>query len=215
MIEKYFKLGVRYAWDKPTNVDGDRDGKIVDSIRTPTPLTYIGLAEVVDPTLMISHVSTLGLQMNMPITYQWLDYAPGRTSRIKISDCDVISGFMSGCIIARWQDGGATYVGHIGTVEANAGVNKLVKDKCVDQLQLRSNPSFNPLGFNPMRVWDITELSQIQRNFKVTNPPQICALVTTGGEFYSFVMVQENAQKEWLCGGVKRVTPSQLLDLLT
>ena len=49
MIEKYLKLGVRYHWTKSQNVDGPRDGGIVDSIRPTSPLTYIGLGEVLAP----------------------------------------------------------------------------------------------------------------------------------------------------------------------
>lgn len=210
MIEKYFKLGIRYSWDKPANVDGARDGEIVPSVRPPKPLTYIGLADVVDPVLLTSHVSSLGLQMRMAIPYQWLDYTPGRTSKIKLGDGDVLTGFMSGCIIARWQEAGVTYVGHVGTVESDPLVNKKVKDKCKETL---TGSSFNSLGFNPAKVWDLTELMKIMQDFKVMNPPQICALVTSAGEFYSFAMVKESAS-DWICGGAKLVAPSQLSQLL-
>src|ERR1044071_5934909 len=121
MIEKYFQLGVRFRWQKPSNVDGPRDGKLVDSVRATTPLTYIGLGEVLSPTLLTTHVSTLGLQMHMPVQHQWLDYAPGRTARVPIGPYDVLTGFMSGCIIARWTDRGTTYVGHIRSEERRVG----------------------------------------------------------------------------------------------
>jgi hypothetical protein len=67
MIEKYLKLDVRFRWNKPQNVDGPRDGTIVDGIKKTSPLTYIGIGEVVDPMLMTTHVSTLGLRMNVPV----------------------------------------------------------------------------------------------------------------------------------------------------
>src|ERR1700761_2051975 len=123
MIEKYFKLGVRFRWQKPNNVDGPRDGAIVDSLRPTSPLVYIGLGAVVDPMLMHTHVSTIGLQMNTPIQHKWLDYTPGRTARVAMGPYDVLTGFMSGCIIARWTDRGVNYVGHVGTVEENPAVN--------------------------------------------------------------------------------------------
>ena len=120
MIEKYFQLGVRYRWSKSPNVDGPRDGALVPSIRPTTPLTYIGLGSIVSPALMTTHVSTIGLQMNAPIQHQWLDYTPGRTARVPIGPYDVLTGFTSGCIIARWTQGGVNYVGHVYTRDHNA-----------------------------------------------------------------------------------------------
>jgi hypothetical protein len=200
MIEKYFKLGVRFRWTKPQSVDGPRDGKMVDSVRPTAPLTYIGLGEVVEPSLVTTHVSTIGLQKGMSIQHQWLDYTPGRTSRVPIGPYDVITGFMSGCIIARWTDHSVTYVGHVGTVESNPDVNRTVK----------RNFSFamprGATGFNPASAWGYQELNQIMLKLKTIKVPQICALVTTRGEFFSFVMVEDRVN-EWYCGGAKRVQP--------
>ena len=201
MIEKYFKLGVRFSWTKPQNVDGSSDGKMVDSIRTSTPLTYIGLGEVVENSLMTTHVSMIGLQKGMSIQHKWLDYAPGRTARVSIGPFDVVTGFMSGCIVARWTDHGVTYVGHVGTVESNHDVNRAVKRNFAFAMPRGTT------GFNPANAWGFQELRQITQKLKIFNTPRIFALVTTRGEFYSFVMVEEGLNK-WVCGGAKRVQPT-------
>ncbi|RMD62950.1 hypothetical protein D6833_06215 [Candidatus Parcubacteria bacterium] len=200
MIEKYFKLGVRFRWTKPQNVDGPRDGKIVDSIRPTAQLTYIGLGEVVDPVLMTFHVSTMGLQMNMPIQHQWLDYAPGRTARVPIGPYDVLTGFMSGCIIARWIERGITYIGHIGTVESDPATNRVVKRTFAFAMPRTTT------GCNPAAAWNFNELSLLAQKFRPPKIPEICALATTQGEFYSVVMFRDGPN-EWYCGGAKRVPP--------
>ena len=200
MIEKYLKLGVRYQWTKPQNVDGPRDGKIVESIRPTATLTYIGLGEVVDPALMMTHVSTIGLQMNMPVQHQWLDYTPGRTARLAIGPYDVLTGFMSGCIIARWNDRGVTYIGHVGTVESDPEANRVVKRTFAFAMPRGAT------GFNPALAWNFSEISQIAQKFKIPKLPSICALVTTQGDFYSVVMFADGAN-QWYCGGAKRIQP--------
>jgi hypothetical protein len=201
MIEKYLKLGVRYSWTKPQNVDGPRDGEIVDSIRPTNPLTYTGLGNVVAPELQMIHVNTLGLEMNRPIQHKWLDYTPGRTSRVAIGPYDVLTGFMSGCIIARWSERGVNYVGHVGTVEPRDNpANRLVKRAFAFKM------TKGAAGFNPALAWSFNELAQMSSKFSVPKIPQICALVTTRGEFYSVVMFQDGVN-EWYCGGVKLVQP--------
>ena len=162
-------------------------------------MTYIGLGHDVDPALMTTHVSTLGLQMNMPIRHKWLDYTPGRTARVKIRSRDVLTGFMSGCIIARWQDAaGDTYVGHVGTVEADPNVNRLVKDT------FRAAMPANASGFSPSDAWTLAEIQSFQRTFKAFKRPEVMALVTTSGEFYSILIVDDGLN-EWYIGGVKQV----------
>ncbi len=199
MIEKYFQLGVRFRWTKPNNVDGVRDGAVVDGIRPTAPLTYIGLGEIVSPTLMTTHVSTLGLQMNGQIQHKWLDYTPGRTARVTQGPYDILTGFMSGCIIARWNDKGINYVGHVGTVEENPAVNRLVKRKFAFAMPKGTT------GFSPLHAWD-ADLPALCQRFQPAKVPEICALVTTGGQFYSVVMLRDGAN-EWYCGGAKLCTP--------
>lgn len=200
MIEKYFKLGVRFRWHKPQNVDGPRDGHLTDSIRPTQPLTYIGLGEVVDPMLMVTHVHTIGLQMNAPIPHQWLDYTPGRTAKVPMGPYDVLTGLMTGCIIARWNDRGTQYVGHVGTVESDPMVNREVKRTFAFAMPKGTT------GFNPADAWSLGDMMTLMSKVGVGRPPAILGLVTTHGEFYS-VAVLDKGGNEWYCLGCKRVQP--------
>lgn len=194
MIEKYFKKGIRFNWNKSGNVDGTRDGAIVDGIRPTGEMTYIGLGEVVDPILMTSHVSTFGLTKDMTIQHKWLDYTPGRTSRVPIGPYDVLTGYMSGCIIAKWYDRGVNYVGHIGTVESDPTVNTLVKTTFGNAM-----PD-NCTGFNPALAFTFNDLEAIMRETGSGSVPQICALVTTRGDFYATAMMHEGNGEYFCCG---------------
>lgn len=199
MIEKYFQLGVRLQWQKPNNVDGPRDGDIVDSIRPTTPMTYIGLGPIASPTLMMTHVSAIGLTMNMPIQYQWLDYTPGRTPRLAMGPYDVLTGDLSGCIVTRWTDRGVTYAAHVGTVESDPAVNRLVKRKFAFFMPKTTT------GFNAFDAW-ANEAAAVARRFNPPKEPKIRGLVTTRGEFYSVLMLRDG-MNEWYCGGAKLVQP--------
>ena len=149
-------------------------------------MTYIGLGQVVDPLLMNVNVAILGLRMNMAIQHKWLDYAPGRTARVPIGRYDVLTGFMSDCIIMRaaeWGMGG--FVAHIDTVVSNAGVNTAVKQTYAAAMPRQAT------GFNPTDAWNSEELAAMQRAFNNFNPPYICALVTTAGRFFSVALISD------------------------
>ena len=199
MIEKYFMEGVRFAWNMPKAVESgaNRDGKIVDSIRAATPMTYVGLSDKVAPQLMSTHVSAFGLQMRMSITYDWCDFATGRTARKRLGTHDILTGPMSGCYITRYDSGG-NYVGHVGTVGVPT-VDALVKQT------FGSTMPQNATGFNPFHAWqgDMAAISQ-----KHGKAIQFIALVTTTGGFYAIAMMPDNAHPgEWICGGAKKVPP--------
>lgn len=199
MIEKYFELGVRFRWNKPPNVDGPRDGIITESIRPTAPLTYVGLGSVVSPKLMMTHVSTIGLQMNTPIQHQWLDYTPGRTARVPMGPYDVLTGFMSGCIIARWTERGVTYAGHVGTVESDPAADRLVKRNFAFKMPPGT------VGFDPFAAWrdDLPALGM-----RLSMVPKVIALVTRG-QFYSIAMLigTHGGAQEYYCGGARLVAP--------
>lgn len=212
MIENHFKLGVMFTWNKPANNDGQRDGSIIPTRDNSPSLTYVGLGEVVDPTLMVIHVKALGLELNAPINYTWLDYAPGRTAKVALGAKDVLTGPMSGCIIARWNDTGVTSIGHVGTVESSKTVNDLVKSKFAEAV-----PKQGPTGFNPAEAWDLNECLQLMQKVGISNRPDVFGLVTTTGQFYSLVMVQMPATagaNRWYCLGSKRMDPKPLSQLL-
>jgi len=210
MIEKYFELGVRFRWTKPADVDPvPKDGSIVESTRPTNAMIYDGLDTVVSPRLRMMNVSTLGLQMRMPIQHVWLDYNKGKTARVPIGPYDVLTGLMSGCIIARWVDRGVNYVGHIGTITGNDDVNRRVKRTFSFAMPRGTT------GFNPAAAWSQGELTNISRQFNPARMVVIVALVTTRGDFFSVAMLPINAgilpaqNTEWCAGGIKRVAPIQ------
>lgn len=184
MIENYFRPGIRLKWQAP----GD--------VRPP-------VGELVDPYLRHINVSTLGLGQpkHTPIQYNWLDYNLGRTSRCHMQGRDVLTGFMSGCIIAKWRSpAGAHYVGHVGTIDGNKAVNRTVKKKFAFSMPR------NTQGFNPADTWGVGEILQQTRQFKRHPAVKIMALVTTNGDFYSILMLNLQGN-EWCVGGSKKVQP--------
>ena len=201
MIEKYFMEGVRFSWTMPAAVESgkDRDGAIVDSIRAANPMTYIGLSDKVSPQLMVVPVSSFGLTMRMAIPYDWCDFTTGRTARKLIGGHDVLTGPMSGCYITRFQAGGGTYVGHVGTVGV-PDVDKQVKQKFAAAMPQTAT------GFNPFQAWQGDMVAMSQKHGKAMF---FCALVTTTGDFYAIAMMPQggNALNEWVCGGAKKVPP--------
>lgn len=207
MIEKYFRAGIRFRWAKPRDAIGALDGTIVDSREAPTPMIYDGLdGQLIDPYLMQTHVSTLGLTMRMPIQYAWLDYAPGRTARLPIGPYDVLTGYMSGCIIAQWSSRGVRYAGHVGTIEGRPDVNRPLKRTFAFAMAKDTR------GFNPLGAWPGNEIALLANQIRPTPSkpfppePKVFGLVTTHGEFYSILMLLQPTN-EWCVGGIKRVQP--------
>ena len=200
MIEKYFRAGIRYKWTKPRDAGGPTDGTIVESREAPTPMIYDGLdGQLIDPFLLQTNVSTLGLTMRMPIQYAWLDYAPGRTARLPIGPYDVLTGYMSGCIIAHWSDKGLRYAGHVGTID-NPNVDRQVKKTFAFAM------SKDTKGFDPFGAWPNNEIAAAVGKIKPMPQAKIFALVTTQGEFYSILMLSL-PNNEWCAGGIKKVQP--------
>lgn len=201
MIEKYFRPGIRYRWTKPRDAIGPLDGAIVDSREAATPLIYDGLdGELKDPGLMHFHVSATGLTMRMPIQYTWLDYAPGRTSRVPIGPYDVLTGYMSGCIVAYWWQRGVAYVCHCGTIDGSAAVNRKVKRAFAFGMPRGAR------GFNPLGAWNDHEIRSVANQIHPYPAQRIFGLVTTVGDFYSILMLSQPGN-EWCVGGIKRVPP--------
>jgi hypothetical protein len=211
MIEKYFLQGVRFTWagsyDAPP---GNMDGSI---IANPTPPSRPMVYESLDGELMttsLTNVSALGFRKGMSIPYSWLSYAVGHTTKKMLAAGDVLTGFMSGCPIALWQENGIRYAGHVGTYDANPTVNDRVRRKFA-----LSMPR-DVIGFNPAGAWQPGEIATLMRSFKtVTADPKVLALVTTGGEFYSILVFRlmfktggpAVAHGSYCVGGAKRVAP--------
>lgn len=195
-------LGVRLKWTPPTqDASGTKDGSIIDNPhRAQTPMVYDGLDGQLY-NLSAPHVSTVGLTMRMNIPYSWLVYSHGHTTKLSVPG-DVLTGPMSGCIIAVWKENGRRYVGHVGTVESSDVINQKVK-ATFGWAMLQDT-----IGFNPAAAWNPGEISQLMS--KITPGPsvQIMALVTASNQFYSILMFKlSGGRNEWCVGGCKNVAP--------
>jgi hypothetical protein len=202
VIEKYFSIGMRYRWNPPAAIHGPYDGQIVDNRGATSDLRYDGLdGTIQNPQLMLTNVSTIGARVGMPIQHVWLDYVHGRTSRTPITAYDILTGWMSGCWVVRWSDRGVSYVGHVGTIVGNSAVNKQVKQTFADAMGNVVS------GFNPAAAWNFGEIQTLAAKLATGRPPQIMALVTTAGKFYSVLML-DLGNNEWCSGGIKECRPA-------
>lgn len=203
MIEKYFQQGIRFKWNCPkAHTTGKKDGSIVnDPVRASAPLKYDGIDAALGVTL--PHSSTLGLSPGKTVNYSWLSYMHGHTSRRLLSGGDVLTGPMSGCLIATWSDRGMRWVGHVGTVVESGSINKKVKQQIGTALPTQA------AGFYPDKAWgagDIPPLLQKAQSVSKFARPDVFALVTTSGTFFSILMFHLGGD-EWCVGGCKRVQP--------
>jgi hypothetical protein len=187
MIEKYFQLGVRLKWSSPGDDEGQpKDGAIINNpARTAGPMIYDGMDGQLF-NIALPHASALGLTMRTNIPYNWLVYAPGRITKLAIGSNDVLTGFMSGCLIAMWTEGGARYAGHVGTVVGRPDVNQVVNSKFA-----KSMPA-DTKGFFPNLAWDEKlEVEPKQLKFKgIVALPRVMALVTTSYDMYSLLVFE-------------------------
>lgn len=211
MIEQYLRRGIVIRWNKPANVNGALDGAVVSSVGVATPMTYEGLdghREALDPAFLLSQPSTIGYRMHAPLPapYTWLDYAPGRTARVNAGGADVLTGYMSGCLIARGTFNGAMSAFHLGTIQ-DPTVSNLVKQTFRGQL-----PN-DVTGFYPAAAWTAGERTIINSQCGGSGT-DIIALVTSAGSFYSIVLCHTRIMGEEVIGGIRQVPPLDRPSLL-
>lgn len=203
MIERFFVKGARFQWAAPSAISTQpKDGAIVVSPGVTAPMFYVGLDDqIVDHGL--PNVSTLGLRKDMGITYTWLNYILGRTAKVTVAG-DVLTGFMSGCRIVTWNDGGRN-VGHIGTVESSSPTeppNSTVKTT------FRQAMPQNVTGYNPAGAYDFGEIAAMMAGMRGTPSAKILSLVTGANQFYSILLFERMSERGiWICGGKKQVAP--------
>lgn len=197
MIEQYFRPGVRFLWTKPNDAVGPTDGSIVPSVMLANPMSYDGLdghAAVVDPALLAAHAAAvLGLAMGAPVPHVWLDYAPGRTAQRPVGGGDILTGYMSGCLIVRGTFGGVPSALHVGTIDGQPAINQVVKRQLAQQLPADAT------AFNPAGAWTPGEIGTLQNRLggAPVAAANVLALVTAAGVFHSILMFNVAVNQAW------------------
>lgn len=197
MIEKSFMLGVRFKWTWPSDYTGGV-GTIIDNpIKAAVPMVYDGMdGELYN--LSAPHVSTLGLTMGKSIPINWLYFKEYSTTKIK-SGGDVVTGDMSGCIIATWTAGGRC-VCHVGT-GPNAEMNKKVKTTFAAAMPPTA------IGYDPAAAWPTAEIRRLSSKFSDVNTShKIVGLVTSSNQLFAILLFRQNNGADWICGGIKSCT---------
>jgi hypothetical protein len=203
MIENLLVAGARIRWTKPHTVAQAQDGTIVASVNGSNPMIYLGSTQTQPRGGLFRRAPQVHqVPPNTPVPHTWLDYIPGRTAYVG-QGTDVLTGFMSGCLIARGTYNGAMCVFHMGTVE-NPAVTQSVKTG------FRTALPGNATGFYPAAAWSVDERAATGR------ATDIIALVTSDGSFYSILLC--HGTNEYIVGGIKKVNPlnrGQLMARLT
>ena len=201
MIEMALVEGTKIRWQKPPNPGQRPDGTIVPSVNAAGNMMYLGSTQQQPRRGLFRRRAPQVRQMpvNSLIPYTWLDYISGRTSYITQAT-DVLTGFMSGCLIARGIYNGSMTVFHMGTIE-NPTVNNLLKTTFRGQLPQ------NATGFYPHAAWSRQE----QVAFGVTTG--VVALVTSAGSFYS-ICLHNKGSNNYTVLGIKKVPPIPRATLL-
>jgi hypothetical protein len=230
VISKFFVKGTTFNWNPPAQVIPPKlqqDGTVFASnIPAPPAMTYAGLdatlpyGEGPGPLRAIwakTHTpASRGLIAAANVPHAWLNYVHGRTGYIQAAGGDILTGFMSGCWIVTWTEGGLRYVGHVGTVDSakkteppNTTVKQAFRAKFTG-----AHPAASKLtGFNPAAPWALNDIMNVCKEMdpvaygQYTVKAKILALVTRNDHFYSMLMI-ERPGNVWVCGGQKRINAS-------
>lgn len=199
MIEVFFFRGMRFSWDPHgVGAQGD-DGNVEANPMLPArPMVYQG----VDMDMCTGPYPArrqlainAGLRLGSPINFSWLLYKPGRTVTAGLATTDVLTGFMSGCPIVTFTTQ-RRLVAHVGTVANNAEVNTLVKQK------IRAILPANARGFDPSGAWTTNDRAALMQQLRSPAIPQVVALVTSGGNFFSILVGKyPNQPQSYVIGG--------------
>ena len=213
MIENYFFRGMRISWNPHGEGQQQGDGIVEASPTLPArPMTYQG----VDMDLCTGQAESRrkqafasGLRLGFQINSVWLLYKPGRTTTVPLGGTDVMTGFMSGCPIVTMTTG-LRLVAHVGTVANAPDTNQKVKQT------FRGIMPNNARGFNPSGAWSMNDRANRMQQIKSPSIPQVVALVTTGGNFYSLLIGKYPNQKDaYVIGGFVPVPPWSHAQLTT
>jgi len=182
MLENYLRRGVRLKWMPPRSATSDNDGAVVPTPLMPAnPMLYDGMDDKIEADF---HANVLGLRVGQSLAYRWLSYVSGRTTTIPRNGGDVLTGPMSGCLVATWTDGGVTHVGHVGTIDNNVAASQRVKRAFAAE----AGASGDLVAFNPAAVWNPGEIATAMGTRAMNF--QIYALVTAAGGRYSVLVFE-------------------------
>lgn len=200
MIENYFFRGMRFSWNPHGEGQQMSDG-IVEANPSlgARPMTYQGVDMdlCTGPALARrQNAFAQGLRLGLQINFAWLLYKPGRTTTIPLGGTDVLTGFMSGCPIVTLTTA-LKLVAHVGTVANAPETNQKVKQN------FRSIMPNNAKGFNPSGAWSTNDRATLMQQLKSPAIPQVVALVTSAGSFYSILIGKyPNSQGSYVVGGI-------------
>lgn len=215
MIEIFFFRGMRFSWD-PHGVGAQgADGEVeANPMLAARPMVYQGVdADMCTGPNIARRQQAInaGLRLGSPINFSWLLYKPGRTITAGLGTTDVMTGFMSGCPIVTFTTQ-RRLVAHVGTVANAPDVNTLVKQK------IRAILPANAQGFNPSAAWTTNDRAALMQQLRSPAIPQVVALVTTGGNFFSILIGKyPNQPQSYVVGGCVPVpawTHAELLNVL-
>lgn len=217
MIEKYFIKGITFSWTPPSSVEPPaRDGAIVRSGTShPPALTMTGIDTEIKYGHSVPPIG-FGLAPGAIVPHRWLNYVLGRTAYVGAVNSDVLTGFMSGCRICLWTEGGHRRVGHIGTVsDAKADEPPNTTVKTAFAASPAGHVNANLQGYNPALAWDFPGITKVmsESKGKVLNP-KVMSLVTAQNKFYSVLMIQKGYTNTWVCGGKKLIPATDRATML-
>jgi hypothetical protein len=212
MIERYFETGVRLTWTFPgDHQEANPDGRIIDNPSRPAG-AMVASGKDAKPTGKLARAWDWAWSTSL--SYSWLAYSPGYTTRIRLQDSDVLTGYMSGCLITQCTEGGVRYVGHIGTDDFKPEVSRLVKERFTEFLPA------DAIGFNPFAAWSDDAIrnsrAEVAEALQVTKLPaesKILGLVTTRGGCYAVLLLkmmdEVGVRNSWRVGGCTGVEPME------
>lgn len=205
MIENYFFRGMRFSWNPHGEGQQMEDGIVEANPPLPArPMTYQGVDMDLCTGPALGHrqrALAQGLRLGMQINFSWLLYKPGRTTTIPLGTTDVLTGFMSGCPIVTLTTA-LRLVAHVGTVANAPTTNQRVKQT------FRGILPHNARGFNPSGAWTTNDRATLMQQIGSPSIPQVVALVTTTGNFYSILVGKyANQPASYVIGGCVPVPP--------
>lgn len=137
--------------------------------------------------------------------FVWLEWIGGVVSCIQPHGIDVLTGPMSGCWIVSFLQGGAHYIGHVGTVMTATDANTIAARAAWNNFA-GANPRISYSGFNPFNDPWVGAVPAAQAGEAAR---KTFALVSTAGTFYTVITYpQINKPNRIRIAGIQQNTDS-------